>query len=96
VYNVAFEALKAEIGVLLEMLGTQAQDRYELYIQLKEKLNEYRAFGMPVPDDLVQLEAALDSEFVAARKSAEHAQREQRYRDGKHTVAKRLKMTSFR
>jgi hypothetical protein len=30
-----------------------------------EKLNEMKAFGMPLPDDLVKLEAALEAEFAA-------------------------------
>jgi hypothetical protein len=61
----ALEVLKAEIGVLLDMLGDQPEDRFELAVQLKEKLNEYRAFGMPLPDDLVELEAELDKELAA-------------------------------
>jgi hypothetical protein len=64
-----FEALKAEIGRLLAMMNGP-HDRYETYIQLKERLNELRVFGMPAPEDLLQLEAALDEEF-----SAKHADR---------------------
>jgi hypothetical protein len=59
----AFEALKAEIGLLLENLADQPHDQYELYVQLKEKLNELRVFGYTPPDDLLELEAALDKEF---------------------------------
>jgi hypothetical protein len=63
----ALEALKAEIDLLLQTLANTPQDRYELYIQLKEKLNEFRVFGNPPPDDLLELEAALDEEFASAR-----------------------------
>ena len=63
----ALEALKAEIELLLETLANTPHDRYELYIQLKEKLNEFRVFGNPPPDDLLELEAALDEEFAAAQ-----------------------------
>ena len=63
----ALKSLKAEIGMLLESMGNAPHDRYETYIQLKERLNELRVFGMPAPQDLLQLEAALDEEFAANR-----------------------------
>jgi hypothetical protein len=66
----ALEALKAEIGMMLEMLGDQPKDRRELIMELKEKFNEYRAFGMPLPDDLVQLEAELERELMPAKGTA--------------------------
>jgi len=64
----ALESLKAEIDMLLETLANTPHDRYELYVQLKEKLNEFRVFGNPPPQDLLELEAALDEEFAAARR----------------------------
>lgn len=67
VRGMALEPLKAEIGLLLETMGGAPHDRYETYIQLKERLNELRIFGMPAPDDLLQLEAALDEQFSAER-----------------------------
>jgi len=63
----ALESLKAEIGLILEMFSNPPHDRYELYVQLKEKLNEMRVFGMTPPEDLVELEEALDQEFAARR-----------------------------
>lgn len=60
----AFETLTAEIGLLLTRMQNEAEDRYELYQQLREKLNELRAFGMPVPQDLKDLVSALDQEFA--------------------------------
>ena len=63
----ALESLKAEIGLILETFSNPPHDRYELYIQLKEKLNEMRVFGMTPPEDLVEFEAALDEEFAAKR-----------------------------
>jgi hypothetical protein len=68
----ALEALKAEIGLILEMFSNPPHDRFELYIQLKEKLNEMRVFGMTPPDDLRELEEALDREFAARRVAALH------------------------
>ena len=61
----AFEALKAEIGLLLTRMQNEPEDRHELYLQLREKLTEMKAFGMPLPDDLVELEHALEAEFAA-------------------------------
>ncbi len=59
----SFEALKAEIDLLLQTMTDTPHDSFELYVQLKEKINELRAFGMPPPADLVELEQALDREF---------------------------------
>jgi hypothetical protein len=59
----AFEDVKAEIGLLLARMQNEPEDGHELYLQLMEKLNELRAFGLPVPDDLQKLEAALSAEF---------------------------------
>jgi hypothetical protein len=63
----ALESLKAEIGLILEMFSNPPHDRYELYIQLKEKLNEMRVFGMTPPADLIEFEEALDKEFAVKR-----------------------------
>jgi hypothetical protein len=59
----AFESLKAEIDLLLQQLANTPHDRYELYVQVKEKLNEMRVFGMTPPTDLLELERGLDEEF---------------------------------
>jgi hypothetical protein len=66
----ALESLKAEIGLILESFANPPHDRYELYIQLKEKLNEMRVFGMTPPNDLLDLEEALDEEFAAKEPEA--------------------------
>ncbi len=63
----AFDALKAELGLLLTRMQNEPEDRHELYLTIQEKLREMKAFGMPLPDDLVQLEAALEQEFLADR-----------------------------
>lgn len=59
----AFEDVQAEIGVLLTRMQNEPEDRHELYLQLQERLNEIKAFGLPLPDDLKELEAALEAEF---------------------------------
>ncbi len=64
----AFDDVKAELGILMTRMQTQPEDRHELYLQLMEKLNELKAFGMPLPDDLVEMEKALEAEFAAEKK----------------------------
>jgi hypothetical protein len=66
----AFEAVKAEIGLLLTKMQNEPEDRHELYLQLMEKLNELKAYGMPIPDDLAKLEAALEAEFAEDERKA--------------------------
>jgi hypothetical protein len=66
----AFEDLKAELALLLNQMENQPEDRHELYLQVREKLNEMRAFGMPLPDDLVRMEKDLENEFTAAKREA--------------------------
>ena len=55
----AFEAIKAEIRALLEGSIEEPEDMRELHQQLLERLNQMRATGMPLPDDLVELERQL-------------------------------------
>ena len=64
----AFDDLKAELGILMTQMQTQPEDRHELYLQLMEKLHEIKAFGMPLPPDLVEMEKALEAEFAADKK----------------------------
>lgn len=57
----AFEEIKAEIALLFEQMVNQPEDARELAETVREKLNTMRANGMPVPEDLVELEARLSS-----------------------------------
>jgi hypothetical protein len=66
----AFEDLKAELALLLNQMENQPEDRHELYLQIREKLNEMRAFGMPLPSDLVRLEKELEAEFRSEERPA--------------------------
>lgn len=60
----AFEDIMAGIERLLGEIGKRPHDRHELYFDLHEKLNEMRATGMSVPDDLLRLERELEAEFA--------------------------------
>jgi len=61
----AFERLRAEISLLVSQMENQPHDKHELYLQLREKLNELRVTGMPLPNDLLELERTLEAEFEA-------------------------------
>lgn len=56
----AFEALKVQIARLLDEIERQPEDPHALQESLREKLSEMRALGLPLPEDLVELEAALE------------------------------------
>jgi hypothetical protein len=58
------ERLLAEISLLTTQMERQPKDKHELYLQLREKLNEMKATGMPLPKDLVKLEHRLEAEFA--------------------------------
>lgn len=64
------EDVKAEIGILLTDMQNQPEDRHEFYLQLMERLNEMKACGMPLPQDLLELEAALEAEFASDKLAA--------------------------
>jgi hypothetical protein len=64
----AFENVQAEIGISMTRMQNEPEDRHELYLQLMEKLNEIKAYGMPLPQDLVDLEHALEEEFAAEKR----------------------------
>ena len=64
-----WDEVQAELGLLVTQMENQPEDRRELYLQLREKLNEIRAMGMPLPDDLVRLERKLEAEFASETKT---------------------------
>jgi len=66
----AFDDLKAELALLINQMENQPEDRHELYLQIREKLNEMRAFGMPLPEDLVKFEEELEAQFKAEEQAA--------------------------
>lgn len=68
----AFDDVQAELGILLTQMQneTRPEDRHEIYLVVMRKLNELKAYGMPLPQDLVDLEAALEAEFEAERRGA--------------------------
>ena len=63
VSRMAFEEIKAQINLLVSQINNQPEDIHELYELLHQKLNELRATGQALPDDLVQLEAKILKQF---------------------------------
>jgi len=57
------ESLKARIVMFLDEATDAPEDGHELQERLREQLMGLRALGLPVPQDLVDLEAALASEL---------------------------------
>ncbi len=64
----AFDRLKSEIAMLLTQMENQPHDLWELHEQILEKLNELRGLGLPLPDDLVELEKKLADDLRVSRK----------------------------
>ena len=64
----SFEELKAEVSLLVTEMQNEPSDRHELYLKLMRKLNELRAYGMPLPEDLIRFEEALQAEFQGRSK----------------------------
>jgi hypothetical protein len=67
----AFDQIKLEISRLLTEMQNEPQDRHEIYLSLREKLNQMKATGMPLPDDLVKLEHELEEEFASEQRDGE-------------------------
>jgi predicted nucleic acid-binding Zn-ribbon protein len=62
----AFEELKAQISLLVSQINNQPEDVHELNTLLHQKLNELRSEGLPLPQDLVELEQRMLKEFPIA------------------------------
>ncbi len=65
----AFEDLIAKINILLNDMEPQPHDAHELLEQVHLELNQLKATGQPLPDDLIRLERQLEKEFEAVAKS---------------------------
>ena len=58
-----FESLKAGIALLVEQMTDNPEDAHEIQESLREKLAEMRGLGLPLPQDLVELEARLEADL---------------------------------
>jgi hypothetical protein len=71
----SFEDKEAELGLLLTEMQDEPKDWHEVYEQIRLKLNELKAFGMPLPADLVEFERDLEAEFAAQNGDGERRER---------------------
>jgi len=64
--TMSFEDLQAEISLLLTQMENQPEDPRELHELMREKISQMRAFGMPVPEDLLKFEEELGASFLTS------------------------------
>jgi len=64
----SFENIKAGIALLLEQASETPEDAHQIYREVREKLDELKAFGLPLPQDLVDLEAELKKDLDTSEK----------------------------
>ena len=62
----AFEAMRVQIASLLDEIAANPTDAHSLQESLREKLMEMQSMGLPLPDDLVGLEAYLEEDLDTA------------------------------
>lgn len=59
----ALEQFRAQIAMIMDEIAAQPEDAQELQERLRETLAQMQALGLPLPEDLVDLEAALEEEL---------------------------------
>jgi hypothetical protein len=59
------DQIRAALSVLLNEMEGEIEDSHEVYLRLTMLLNQMRALGMPVPEDLAEMEADMSKEFAA-------------------------------
>ncbi|HBG98109.1 MAG: hypothetical protein JKP98_21390 [Rhodobacteraceae bacterium] len=58
----SFEHLKADVDLLMQKIVERPEDAGLLREQLREKLAEMRALGLPLPPDIAALAQTLDAD----------------------------------
>lgn len=59
-----FDDLITRINFLVSEMENQPEDAHEILEQIHLELNQLRATGQPLPEDLVRLEERLQKEFT--------------------------------
>jgi hypothetical protein len=57
------QELENAVALLIEEMEGDQGDSHEIYLRLQQLLAGMRAMGMPLPEDLVRMEAELGKEF---------------------------------
>ncbi|MEM9684190.1 MAG: hypothetical protein AAF942_13050 [Pseudomonadota bacterium] len=55
--------LEAEVSILLDEMEGEQGDAHEIYLRVRQLINNLEAVGMPAPDDLVRLAKELEESF---------------------------------
>lgn len=66
----AFEEYKAEISLLLSQISGDPGNAHEIQMRVHTLLSTMRAEGLPVPEDLKELEADLEKSFGPTAKNS--------------------------
>lgn len=67
----AFEDFRMGVAMLLDEIAKNPDNKHELQESLREKLTEMRDLGLPLPEDLVELEDYLEEDLDADREEAD-------------------------
>ncbi|MFQ8432723.1 hypothetical protein [Amaricoccus sp. W119] len=67
----AFEDFRMGVAMLLDEIAKNPDNKHELQESLREKLTEMRDLGLPLPEDLVELEDYLEDDLDADREEAD-------------------------
>jgi hypothetical protein len=70
-----FEQFKVQIAMLMDEITKNPHDAHQLQESLREKLTEMRALGLPLPEDLVELERYLEEDLESGVRPAAPAQK---------------------
>ena len=66
----AFDDLEAELALLINQMDTPPENPHDFYFRIMEKLNEFKALGLPLPGDLVRVERELEVYFAEQEAAA--------------------------
>lgn len=59
----ALEQFRVQIAMLMDEIAQNPGDAHQFQERLRETLQEMRTLGLPLPDDLVQVEEYLEDSF---------------------------------
>ncbi len=60
-----WQEMEAAILELIDEAEGDQGDAHEIYLRVRQMLDQLRAMNMPVPDDLARLERELEEQFAA-------------------------------
>ena len=59
------QEIEAALSLLLDQMEGDWGDRHEIFLRIAQTLDQMRAMGMPLPEDLVRMEEELAAEFAS-------------------------------